>query len=690
MGRSSLFARQQNRELAAEAREMSRAFADSSYLRWVTGENDPERAWEGYFAHTQPQARAVLDGVLATFPPEDRAAAIQLAGAVEAFCLPSKAVESRVFESPGPSAGHLIGISPLVVQLSAEIAWGLHMAHPYAPEALPAGWQTATMHAQESFALTVFQFVRALERPGEAPVPVTMLDTASERIEPAESPASTNPRSFHDAAMIFALAHELTHVREGHLSSGEGQSAGPLLIDQRIAPLMGISDQENEELTADASTFTTCFNYLLTTWVWAEEFRKGAEQSRKRPTDTRQWNLMAWKSAIRATEICEAYYSAVLLLAHLTRRGGDEDTAHRLQTTGMRLPYVQQAVQHVRQKMLVPGYGPFMWTERDVAYRKAHHSWRLHLIENLLPQTSRHRPTHLPGLASRYLTPDETWQDSASAAASLPVLEEQLATMERELGPSHQNTLATRVTIVMVRFAAGGDAHTAIAELRLGIADMARALGPSDPSTFAARHNLAQVRRKSGDRAGATTAFVTLFLEELRVLGADHPEVLDTRYELAHLRGEDGDVAGAVTAFTSLLADQERLLGHDHVLTELTRRSLTQWRQETANPPQEATAVPGGPLIAHAPVFSPDHPNTLPAYEARLAHLERSLGHGHPDTLTTRWFLAALRAKAGDASGTAAAYAGLLKHDLHAMDFDDIDVGVLRANLEYWRSVEPR
>ncbi|WP_234380513.1 GTP-binding protein [Streptomyces sp. CMB-StM0423] len=668
---------------------MSGAFADSAYLRWVTGESDPERAWEGYFARTQPQVRAVLDGLLASVPPEDRAGAVQLAGEVEAFCLPSGAVESRVFESPGPAAGHLIGISPLVIQLSAEIAYGLHMAHPYVPEALPAGWESATMHAQESFALNIFQFVRMLERPGETPVPSTMLTTAHEGIDPAESSLSlNNPRSFHDAAMIFALAHELAHLRAGHLPSGEGQSAGSLLIDQRFASPMGISDQENEELAADASTFTACFNYLLTTWLWSEEFREGTGQSRKRQTDERHRHLMAWKSAIRATEMCEAYYSAVLLLAHLTLRGGDEDTARRLQTTGMRLPYVQAVVQEVRQNALVPGYGPFMWTERDVAHRKAYHSWRLHLMENLLPETSRHRPTHLPGLADRYLTPAETWQDPAGAAAALPVLEEQLATMRRELGSGHQNTLATRASVVMVRFAAGGDASAAMAELQVVIADMTRALGGGDPSTFAARHNLAQVRRKSGDRMGATAAFAALLLEESRVLGPDHPEVLDTRYELAHLRGEGGDAAGAVAAFTSLLADQERLLGHDHVLTELTRGSLAQWRRETANPPQEATAVPGGPLIAHPPVFSPDHPDTLPAYEARLAYLERSLGHGHPDTLTTRWFLATLRAKAGDASGTAAAYDGLLEHDLHVMDFDDVDIGVLRANLEYWRSLE--
>ncbi|MFD7062988.1 GTP-binding protein [Streptomyces sp. NPDC059906] len=690
MGRSILFARQQNHGLAAEAEEMSKAFADSSFLRWLTGESDPELAWEGYFTHTQPQVRAVLDGLLATQPPEDRETAVQLAGAVEAFFLPASLVESRVFESPGPSAGHLIGISPLLVQLSAEIAWGLSMAHPYMPEALPAGWQPAAMRAQESFALAVFQFVRALERPGEAPVPVTMLTTVGERTEPADTLDSTTPRSFYDAAMIFALAHELTHVREGHLPSGEGRNTGRLLIDQRIAAVMGVSEQENEELTADASTFTACFNYLVTTWDRAEELRKGSGHSRTRHTDKRQFHFTAWKSAIRATEICEAYYSAVLLLAHLTQRGGDEDTAQRLETTGMRLPYVQQAVQQVRQKLLVPGYGPFMWTERDVAYRKAHHSWRLHLIENLLPQVSRHRPTHLPGLAGRYPTPEETWQDPANAGAVLPVLEQQLATTQRELGPSHQNTLATRATLAAVRFEASRDARTAMAELRDVIADMTQALGPDDPSTFAARYSLAQVRRRAGDRAGATTALVTLFLEESRALGPDHPEVLDTRYELAHLRAEEGDVEGAVAAFTSLLADQERLLGHDHVVTELTRRSLAQWRQETADPPHETAAAPAGPLIANAPFLSPDHPDTLSSYEARLAYLERGLGRDHPDALTTRWFLATLRAKAGDVSGTVAACTGLLEHDLHAMGFDDIDISVLRSHLEHWRSLETR
>lgn len=690
LGRSRLFAGQQNRELAAEAEEMSRAFADSSHLRWITGESDPERAWEGYFAYTQPQVRAVLDELLATFPPEDRAEALQLAGAVEAFCLPSKAVESRVFESPGVGAGHLIGVSPLVIQLTAEIAWGLHTAHPYAPETLPAGWQTAMMRAQESFALGVFQFVRALERPSETPLPVTGLSSAVERIGPAESFAWADPRSFQDAAMIFALAHELTHVREGHLSSGEGQSGGRLLIDRRVAPLLGISDQENEELTADAMTFSMCFNCLLSTWAHAEESRGGADEAGTRRLSRREWDFLAWQSAIRAAEVCEAYYSAVILLEHLAWRGGDEDTALRLGTTAMRLPVVQQALQNVRQRVLVPAYGPFMWTERDAAYRKAHHSWRLHLVEYLLPQVSRHRPSHRGHLANRYLTLPETWRDPASAAASLPMLEEQLATMQRELGHSHHDTLAARGNAVMGRFAADGDAHAAEVSLRLLIADMTRALGPRHPSTFAARHNLAQVRRKAGDRVGATAAFVTLFLEELRVLGPDHTEVLDTRYELAHLRGEEGDVEGAVAAFTSLLADRERLLGHDHVQTALTRRSLAQWRGETANPTPEVAAHHGEPLIAHAPELSPDHANTLPAYEARLTYLERSLGHGHPDTLVTRWFLATLRAKAGDAAGAAAAYAGLLEHDLHAVDFDDIDIGVIRANLEYWQSLVPR
>ncbi|MFF9206448.1 tetratricopeptide repeat protein [Streptomyces sp. NPDC014986] len=640
--RSILFARQQNPVLAAEAREMSMAFADFSYLRWLTGEKDPDRAWDMYFARTQPQVRRVLDGLLATVPPEERDRAVELAGSVEAFCLPSNAVESRVFENPGEATGYLIGISPLTIQLSAEIAWGVRLAHPYIPEALPPGWQAATMHAQESLVLNISRYVRALEAIGDAPAPVGMLNLAMELTGgPRERSQGREPRDFYNAAVTFALAHELAHIRDGHLLL-TGRTSAKALFPEGVAPLLQISDEENEELAADASTFTTCFNYLLGTWLLSNERPKGFRLSPKRVKWEGRRHLTAWHSAVRATEACEAYYSAVALLADITFRRGDDDTAARLLTTAMRLPYIQAYVQRTREEVLAPSYGPLMWTDRDVSYRKAHDSWRLHLIENVLPQTSRHQRQDSPHWLACRRTPVQVLEAPEIVSQAVAQWEDLLTNVDRELGPDHPNTLATKA-------------------------------------------NLANLRGEAENVSEAVTALERLVTDMERVLGADHLTTFATRHNLACLRGKAGDAAGAAAAFTELLADHERVLGPGHTATQATRKCLAYWRERATDPPGAANTFTG-PRVDQAPVLSPDHPDTLAVYEARLADQERTLGAGHPDALTTRWFLAMLRVKKGDAAGAAAAYAELLEHDLRAMALDDVDEHVIRNNLAHWQS----
>ncbi|MEU0335561.1 tetratricopeptide repeat protein [Streptomyces sp. NPDC006193] len=675
-GRSILFAQQQNSVLMAEAREMSMAFADFSYLRWITGEQDPDRAWQMYFDRTQPQVRWLLDGLLATFPPEERGRAVEMAGSVEAFCLPSPAVESRVLENPGEATGHLIGISPVVVQLSGEIAWGMSTAHPYAPEVLPDGWEAATMHAQESLDLVVSRYVRALEGIGEAGPPLSMLVLATER----SGRKRGGPRDYYDAAMAFALTHELAHIRNGDLLPAENRRAAAL-ISERLAPHLGISSEENEELAADASTFTACFNYFLSVWAMANK-----PPARHRPLRRLWWRgqfgLTAWHSARRATEACEAYYSAVAILADLTLRRGDDDSARRLMTTALRLPYIQMYVQRMREETLASSYGPFMWSERDVAYRKACHRWCVHFLDDVMPGISRHQRPNAgdwPDLKH----PVDLMQDPRFFAAAAAEWEERVAELERERGPDHPDTLSTRAGLAHLRWQAEERAG-AMAALEDLVADMEQARGADDPATFVVRHNLAWMRGQTGDTAGAAAAFAELLADQRRVLGPDHAETLDTRYELAWLRGESGDAAGAAAAFAALRADHERTLGPDHTATLATRKSLAHWR-ERAGDAAGAAAVRAELRADQEPVLSADHPGTLAAYEARLAEQERTLGPGAPDTLTTRWFLAVLRGRAGDAAGAAAAYAGLLEHDLEPLGFDEVDLRVIRDNVAYWR-----
>ncbi|MCM2577795.1 tetratricopeptide repeat protein [Streptomyces meridianus] len=679
-GRSILFQRHQNPALAREAREMSMAFADFSYLGWITGEDDPDRAWEMYFARTQPQVRAVLDGLLATFPPEERDQAVELAGSVEAFCLPSNAVESRVFENPGDATGYLIGVSPLVIQLSAEIAWGVHMAHPYLPEALPPGWEAATLHAQESLALNISGYIRALEGIGEAPVPTGMISTAMEATARARSESrGRGPHDFYDAALTFALTHELAHIRHGDLlPAGQGRTVAP--YSEGMARLLRISDEENEEIAADASTFTACFNYFIGTWFWGNERPTGILNVLKRLEWERRFRLAAWHGAQRASEACEAYYSAIAILADLTFRRGDDGTASRLITTAARLPHVQFHVQRTREEVLAPAYGPFMWSDRDVSYRKAHHSWRIHFVEALLPAMSRHQRSDSPDWLTTWKSPAELAEDSEFRSDAVAEWEEQAADRARELGPDHPDTLATRANLAHLRGEAG-DVVGAVAALEQVVTDMERVLGPDDPHTFAVRHNLAWLRGKDGDAAGSAAAYAGLLADQERVFGPDHPEVLDTRYELAWARGNSGDAEGAAAAFADLCKDHERVLGSGHATTHAARQSLAHWREmagDTAGAAEAATAARAG----KEPVLSPGHPGTLGAYEARLAEQERELGPGHPGTLTTRWFLALLRGTSGDAEGAAAAYAELLNHDLGPLGFD---ADRIRENLGFWQ-----
>ncbi|MDO0938936.1 hypothetical protein QQY66_47180 [Streptomyces sp. DG2A-72] len=125
-----------------------------------------------------------------------------------------------VFVNPGEATGYLIGISPLLADLTAEIAWGTHLSLPYTPEQLPPGWEASAMHAQEALDLTVSECVRAVAGIGEAHVPTGALRVADE--VGGEWPSGQSPRDYRAAAMAFAITHELTHIESGPISARQG------------------------------------------------------------------------------------------------------------------------------------------------------------------------------------------------------------------------------------------------------------------------------------------------------------------------------------------------------------------------------------------------------------------------------------------------------------------------------------
>ncbi|MFB7764257.1 tetratricopeptide repeat protein [Streptomyces xiamenensis] len=656
-GQSILFTRYQNPALAAEAREMSLAFADFSYLRWVTGEEDPERAWEMYFAHTQPQVRNDLDGLLKTFHPEDHDRAIKLAGSVEAFVLPSRAIESRVFVNPGEATGYLIGISPLLADLTAEIAWGMHLVLPYTPEALPSGWEVAAMHAQGTLDLTISAYVRTVAGIGEAPPFTGALGFADE--VGGVGYFGQRPRDYRAAAVSFALAHELTHIQQGDVFLSEEEK-------ERNAPAKGVifppvSDEEHSEVAADAATFTHCFNYLLLTWIWRQEPPADDRSSQERFMQDAKRRLAALGSAVLATEVCESYYAAILILAVIAESRGDNDSVDRCLTVAKRLPYVQSYIQRTRKEALAPSYGPFMWTDRDVEYRKAHHRWRVRFIEDVMPHILQ--------------------SETRDLAEAVDAQSELLTVQERVLGPDHPDTLATMCWRARLRGETGDAAGVAAAYAEM-LTVQERVLGPDHPDTLTARHNVAHWRGEAGDAAGAAAAYAELLTVQERVLGPDHPDTLATRGRIAIWRGRAGDAAGAAAAWAEQPTSQERVLEPDHpdtLATLAARGRFAHWRGEAGNAAGAAAAY-AELLTVQERVLGPDHPDTLAtrhnvahwwgeagdvagaaaAWAEMLTVQERVLGPDHPDTLTARHNVAHWRGEAGDAAGAAAALAEML------------------------------
>ncbi|MEV6699300.1 hypothetical protein AB0M68_19320 [Streptomyces sp. NPDC051453] len=547
--RSTLFAEHQDLALVEAAREMSIVHADFEYLMRLMAEDDPERAWEAYCASTQPGLRNVLDGLLGTFPPEERDNALELAGSVEAFCLPSPAKKSIVFENPGEATGYLIGIALLPVQLSTDIAWGMSAVHPYYPEGPPRDYDPAA--GRELLDIQIAQYVRAVEDPEGGPLPRSLTHMALEVRR--NWPTGEAPRDYSEAAMVFAVAHELTHIEHGDLFPGERQR-GNTFLPSEMAAQFKVSDEMDEELAADASTFMPCFNLKLGSWAFtrAREFHKAAYEREKLQ--------VALHGAHRATEACQAYYTAVCLLGLMAWRRGDEEEAEALLGTAFRGPLVQLWVQQARKERLVPELGPLLWTEHDVAYRKAHDKWRIHCVETVLPRVWDELRLDVPDtfpdlVASEMYSPDRL----AAAAAVFAAGDADGAADRAE---------AVDLESEPVEAGAGGREEEPIRF--------------DDWEFFKARHDFATRLMESGQEALALAILEELLPDIEQAYGHEGETASAVRQNIAFLKLRTGDVAGAVAHYVKVAesTDTERPPGSgspstptvQEILAELQKR----------------------------------------------------------------------------------------------------------------------
>ena len=175
-------------------------------------------------------------------------------------------------------------------------------------------------------------------------------------------------------------------------------------------------------------------------------------------------------------------------------------------------------------------------------------------------------------------------------------------------------------------------------------------------------------------------------------MGRDHVDSLKTRCYIANWTEQLGDGQEALRLFAELLPDQERVLGHDHADTLWIRNCIAYWTGEigqraggpaAVHRTAERSGAAAGPRPQDALRHTRQHralggpwgraARGAAAVRRAPAGLERVLGRDHPDTLTTRKYIADWTAEAGDAREALRLHTELLPDQERVLGRDHAD-----------------
>ncbi|MEO5375383.1 MAG: tetratricopeptide repeat protein [Alphaproteobacteria bacterium] len=187
------------------------------------------------------------------------------------------------------------------------------------------------------------------------------------------------------------------------------------------------------------------------------------------------------------------------------------------------------------------------------------------------------------------------------------------------IGSSHPSTLTTRVALAR-NMQNRGRYREAVAELGDACPTLVESLGEYHSETARCRNQLASVYRQTGDFQPADELYGRIVPTLTAVLGASHTTTLSARNDQADLYLKQARYKEAATLLTAVLADAAR------------------------DPANEATARLH---LAQAHDELGEYAKAEPLLKAALDHQTRTLGTGHPYTITTLNSLAGLYRKQG-------------------------------------------
>ncbi|TXL84730.1 hypothetical protein [Streptomyces sp. IB2014 016-6] len=362
---SILFAEQQNVELAREAWALSQAFTDVEFCRAVAGGVLPPSRRKHFFAQGDRRLRLHLDGLLLAFrfsPQADGAMreepeVMRLAGRVEAFLVPSAAAECQAIEydSAGADSSYVMAISPLVVDIMAQLMWAVPLIAVHYGDVLrrpreeifrelivaPPGGRTPeqVQYLRERRALneldeSIASYLRLRESGGTS-IPFRIIPEGED-----DSTARVESRDTYAACSTFLLAHELAHITGGHFFK-------PLSPVGEGSFLAGLSEEQRREVEADCSAFTLTLNALIMSepdargrpripdfdrlWKSRPHGRtKLLPKARRQQREARDDAQYLVRRVLSATQAALCFYAVMDVLSATARRHGRQAEAERL------------------------------------------------------------------------------------------------------------------------------------------------------------------------------------------------------------------------------------------------------------------------------------------------------------------------------------------------------------------------
>ena len=173
-------------------------------------------------------------------------------------------------------------------------------------------------------------------------------------------------------------------------------------------------------------------------------------------------------------------------------------------------------------------------------------------------------------------------------------------------------------------YLAAGRVADAIPLFEQTLAVLQRQLNPDHPDALTSRNNLASAYQDAGRVAEAIQLYEQNLAVRERLLGPDHPSTLNSRGNLATAYLAADRVADAIALFEQTLAGRDRLLGHDHPDTQTSRKNLAEAYRAAG---RGAEAIPLEQTLAgRRQVLRPDHPDTQTSPKNRATTAYRDGG----------------------------------------------------------------